>query len=49
MPPNSINYSALNRDHNWEDLCIQILRNRQTSTYVDHNPKRGGPIFAEVS
>ena len=36
MSSNINNYSTLNSENNWEDLCIQ-LRNQQTCTLDDHN------------
>ena len=38
------NYSTLNIEHNWEDLCI-MLRNQQTCTSDNHNYIMGGPNF----
>ena len=46
------NYSALNSEHSWEDLCIQ-LRNQQACTSDNQQWIRVSPIanliFADVS
>jgi hypothetical protein len=44
MFSNINNYSTLNSDHNWKDLCIH-LRDQQTCTSSLHNQIRGGLIF----
>jgi hypothetical protein len=38
-----INYSTLNSEHNWEDLCIQ-LSNQQTRAPDNHNQIKESPI-----
>ena len=44
MLSNSNNYSTLNSEHNWEDLCIH-LRNQQTHT-SNNIPKSGEIQFS---
>ena len=38
------NYSTLNNEHNWEDVCIQ-LKNQQAFVSNSHNHSKEGPIF----
>ena len=45
---NSVKYSALNREHNGENLYIQ-LRNQQACTFDNHNLIWGGAIFVGAS
>ena len=47
MLSSNSNYSTLDRERSWEDLCIQ-LRNQQTYTFDNHNLVRGGPILNPV-
>ena len=44
MFSNINNYSTLNSDDNWKDLCIHS-RNQQTCTSSRHNYIRGNLIF----
>jgi hypothetical protein len=36
-PSNINNYSTLNNEHKWEDLCTQLSRNPQACTSHNHN------------
>ena len=47
MWSNFINYSPLNSEDNWDDLCIQV-RNRQTCTSDYQNDMGGGSVFSMV-
>ena len=44
---NNNNHFTLNNEHNWEDLCIQLII-QQTCTSDSHNHSRRGPIFNPV-
>ena len=45
---NKVKYFALNREHNWKNLYIQ-LRNQQACTTNNHNWIQEGPIFVGTS
>ena len=42
-----MNFSTLNSEHNWEDLCI-CSKYQQTCTSHSHNYIRGGPNFNPI-
>jgi hypothetical protein len=44
---NTINYSTLNSEHNWQDLCIR-LKSQSMCTFSNHNQIRGSPIFNPI-
>ena len=44
MCSNIYNYSTLDNEHNWEDLCIQ-LRNQHTCTSNNHKLNQGRSDF----
>ena len=41
------NYSTLNSEHNWEDLCVQS-KNQQTYPSDNHNQIGVDPIFNPI-
>ena len=43
----SKNYSILNNEHNWKDLCLW-LENQHTCTSNNHNQIKGDPIFNPI-